>query len=249
MKTTNLYYHTVFARTNAVKLLILHIFISVATWGRVFIEVFTRKHFGERYFLLPLNLLFAGLLGLIPTLWTYEMPFFRVITTNLTWYAYLVAFVVASFRRWFEVLREPGVYDFKKFSLSAGIINDGFYKLELLGFKVTNRFLATFVEPGLFFVIGFILISFDQNIGYVLIGSSIIYAGSWAGQYHLGDEFIMDMIDRKIANEELADAFVHNRLPGQTRGFEADSSKIKSREFRRKLVDDMIDDDPAVEVI
>lgn len=249
MKAKNLYYHTVFQRTNAIKLLILQIFIAVASWGRIFIEVFTRKHFGERYFLLPLNLFFAGLLGLIPTLWTYEMPFLRVVTTNLTWYAYVAAFIVASFRRWLEVLREPGVYDFKKFTLSPGIINSGFYKLELFNLNITNRLLATFVEPGLFLIIGFLLISFDQNIGYLLIGSSIIYAGSWAGQYHLGDHFIMDIIDKKIANEELANSFIHNRLPGQTRGFEADGSKIKSREFRRQLADDMIEDEPAAEVI
>lgn len=46
----NLYFQTMFQRTNGIKMIILDFFLSIASWPRLMIEVFIRKNFGERYF-------------------------------------------------------------------------------------------------------------------------------------------------------------------------------------------------------
>jgi len=249
MKVRNLYYHTVFKRTNSVKVFILQVFLALASWFRVFIEVFTRKKFGERYFLFPLNIMLAVILGIVPLGRYYGTPVLAIIFKNLTWYAYIVAFMIASYKRYLEVKREPSVFDFKRFSLSPGIIKKWLYKIDLIGMKMTNRNISIFVEPGIFMLIGMVLVALQQDIGYLLISSATVYGYSWAAQYYLGDQFIMDTIDQMIANEELVNSFVHTRIPADTRGFEVDASKIKSREFRRMVAENMMESEPAVDVI
>jgi hypothetical protein len=249
MKTKNLYYHTVLKRTNVVKLTIFKFVLAICSLFRVFIEVFTRKSFGERYMLLPLNVFLAVLLAAIPYKTSYYESLWNPIFSNISWYAYLVVFVIYSFKRAREIKREPGVYDMAKFSLSAGIINEWFYNIRLTGTKPTNRIIATYYEPGTAIIIGIILALLKQNIGYLFIISGIVYGISWAGQYYLGDEFIMDTIDEMICNEELVESFVRGLPTQETRGFEVYGTAPGNSDFRRKVADAMMDDDPAVDIL
>jgi hypothetical protein len=251
MKTKNLYYHHMFQRTHHFKAIFLSFFVAISSWFRVPIEVITRRHFGQRYFLFPLCVYIALALAAMPIVafntGTYTL--WDMIEHNLTWYGFIVLFLRNSYDRYLEVRREPGVYDFERFSLSPGIIHAWFYKLELFDLKPTTRIIAIYLEPGLFLLAGIILALLQQNIGYVFIVCSIIYSASWAGAYYMGDEFILDKIDDLITSEELTNTFVHNRPPKETKGFEVDGTKIKNPEFRRKLAESMIEEEPAVDVL
>jgi hypothetical protein len=245
----NLYYHTVFKRTNTIKMFILGFFLGICSWPRVFIEVFTRRNFGERYFLFPLCVLLAVILAAIPFGRSYGESAIIVIGANFTWYAYIVAFVMFSLKRRLEVRREPGAYDFAKFSLSAGVLHPQLRYLSRFGINLSNRVIATYVEPGIFLIAGVFLIILKQDIGYVLSASAVIYGFSWAAQYYLGDQFILDKIDEMISNEELVESFVHNRDPEETRGFEVYGDRPSNQDFRRKIVDQMFEEEPAVDVL
>lgn len=249
MKKSNIYFHTVYGRTNVIKVWILNFFLAFSSWPRVFIEVFTRKHFGERYFLYSLCLLIAAIMAIAPFGMNRYAPIMTVIGKNLTWYIYLVAFVIASFKRNIEVQREPGVFDFAKFSLSAGVINPWFRQLKIFGKVQNGRVIAIYLEPGVFFLAGVALILLHQMLGVVFVVSSIFYGLSWAAQYYLGDQLIMDQIDNIIMSEEMVDTFVHEELPDKTKGFEVHAQKPKDPKLRRKLAEALMEDEPAVDVI
>ncbi|MXV16901.1 hypothetical protein [Hufsiella ginkgonis] len=249
MKKSNLYFYVTFKRTNGIKLFILNLFLALCSWPRLFLEVFIRKNFGERYFLLYTSICAAIWLALLPRLFTnWGASITDIIGDNITWYAYLGAFLYFSVKRHFETVREPGVFDFAKFSLSPGIIHPWFRNLTIFGNNPSTRVIATILEPGVFLIAGGLLALLKQEIGYLLMGSSIIYSISWAAQYHLGDQFIMDKIDEGICNEEFANTFVDGLPPEETRGFEVYGDKPRNREFRRKVAESIIDEEPAADV-
>lgn len=249
MKTTNLYYATVIKRTNSIKMLILGFAIAICSWPRTFIETFTRSHFGERYFLLPLNLFLAAGLAIWPfTLSYYGDSKIDVISHNISWYAYLVLYVIWSFKKYNEIRREPGVFDLEKFSLSTGSIDERFFKLNIFGTKLNRRLVSIYLEPAFALCIGILLVILKQNIGYLIIPSSIIYSLSYAGQYYLGDQFIMNTIDEMICNEQLINSFVDDLPPEDTKGFETYGRRPNNRNFRRKVVDNWMDEEPPADV-
>lgn len=250
MKKKNIYYYETIQRVDASKLFFFRLFLSLSSWPRVLIEVFTRRGFGERYFSFSLCLFLAANLAALPfALPTYGSSFFGVIWGNITWYIYLVLFLIASFKRYLEVKHEPGVFDFAKFSLSPGIVIPQVREFRVFGRKLTTRTIATVIEPGLFGILGLILVSFEQKIGFVLLACSSIYSLSWRIQYYLGTHFIMDKIDEMICNEELVNTFVDKQLPEETRGFEVYGDAPRNSEFRRKVVENMFEDEPAVDVL
>jgi hypothetical protein len=62
----NEYYRTQFRRENVVKLLILSFFRLFASGGRLLLEVFIRKNFGERYFKLSYVIFLTIILAYLP---------------------------------------------------------------------------------------------------------------------------------------------------------------------------------------
>ncbi len=255
MKTKNLYYATVFKRTNTIKMMILSFFLAIASWPRLFLEVFLRKNFGERYFSFSTAIIITWIFALLPYAWEYSHSFGfvdkgKLVLTYATWYLYLAAFVYFSWLRWMEVKREPGVFDFARFSLSTGNINPSFYKMaESMGLKPTSRNISTLLEPLVCFVIGALLFLIGQSVGTLIIVCSICYSLSYAGAYHLGDQFVMDTIDEMICNEELVDSFVNNEQPSETRGFEAYGKRPTNADFRRKVVDNFRQEDDFAEAL
>ena len=161
----------------------------------------------------------------------------------LTW---LFLFILPGKRR-AEIKRQPGVFDFAKFSLSTGVIDPRFYTLEIPGINSSPRNISILFEPLPFFLVGAILAFFGVGIGFLLIASSICYSLSYAGAYHLGDEFVMDKIDEMICSEEMVDSFVNDRPASETKGFEAYGKRPANPEFRRKVVDSFFDKEDFAE--
>lgn len=252
MTKKNLYYAVTFRRINAFKVGILGIFLAICSWPRVFIEVFTRTGFGIRYFLFPLCLFLAACLAALPFIIYRGYPVPAIIAKNFTWYVYTVALVIFSFNRKKEIKRRKNSYDFAHFSESSGQIHPWFYTLGFLqrySHPEARRIISVYIEPGIFLIAGIILVLLHQYIGVLFIVCSIIYSMSWSAQYYLGDQFVLNKIDEMICNEELVNSFVHNRPGDKTRGFEFYGTRPGNMEFRRKVADTMIEEEPPVDVI
>ena len=247
----NLYYEGVFKRKNAIKRTAGLIFIMFASMPRLLLEVFIRKNFGERYFSLPQAIVTAILLLPIPIGIDTGRAFSHgefisrssMFFNNITWYVFLAGFIYFSLKRQKEIKREPSVFDFAKFSLSTGIINPSFYAVDFLGRKPDPRFISTVIEPLFFLTIGLVLTVMAQKVGMLLIICSLLYSASYFVSYNIGDHFIMDTIDEMICNEELVSSFVDGRRPDQTRGFDPFCRRPADKNFRRKIADQLIQDD------
>lgn len=247
----NLYYRTVFRRHNRMKELFFNLFLSICSGPRLLLEVFVRRNFGERYFSFSTAIILALLLAFLPSIFMESfyggVGLSAFFTHFLTWYAAIAAFVYVSFLRDNEIKRLPSVFDFARFSLSAGTLDNRFFDFNIKGRRFTIREIETMVEPGVFFAIGFSLTFMAQPIGIVIMICAICYSISYFATYWQGDNFIMDKIDEMILNEEYVNAFVDGMDPEDTRGVRYYGRTPADPEVRRQLVDSIIVDTDFVE--
>jgi hypothetical protein len=243
----NLYYHIVFGRSNALKVAILTFFLAIASWPRLLIEVFLRKSFGERYFSFATGIFVAIVLALFPlvkykitALTGTDVSGSEFVAHYATWYLYLIAFVYMCIQRQKEIEREPSVFDFARFSLSTGKVNQKFRDIVINGKPADFRTISTLLEPCVFLAAGVVLICVGQVLGVLLFICSVCYSFSYFGAFYLGDQFVMDKIDEMICNEELVDSFVEEKQPEETRGFYAYGKRPNDPEFRSKVADTFI---------
>lgn len=173
--------------------------------------------------------------------------FVHVITTNVTWYLFLVAFFFAALKRRKEIERLPSVFDFARFSLSTGLPLPAMFKVKLGKGETDIRIVSTIVEPAGFLIIGFILFLLHQLVGNLLMICSVIYSLSYFAAYHIGDNYIMDKIDEIICNEELKDSLVEGREPTDNRGFNFEPRMPNDPEFKRKVYDSFFEEDESSE--
>ncbi|RRA98642.1 hypothetical protein [Larkinella rosea] len=256
----NLYYRTVFKRTNAIKEAMLSFFMALSSYPRLLLEVFIRRNFGERYFSFSGSIFLALLLGLYPLLkigglsllrpsygyYGSSFSFGNFMLHYASWYGFLLAFLVMAVRRNEEVKRLPSVFDFARFSLSSGRLHPRFLEFKIGDRRLGLRTIETLLEPAFFFLIGLVLWMFGQGIGLVLILCSIIYSLSYQAAYYQGDQFIMDKIDEMICNEELVKSFVEERDPSQTRGFNFYGRRPVNPETRRKVAETFLETEETV---
>jgi len=250
----NLYYKNVFGRRNGIKAFFYSLFISIASWPRLLLEVFTRSNMGERYFSFSSSIILTVILAIAPYAGEYSRNYGSVevgkfLLHNLTWYAYLAAFMYFSIQRRKEIKTLPGVFDFKRFSLSGGVIDKRLTDLRFNGQKFNIRTLECLIEPAFFFIIGLGLLLLGQNIGYLITICSIIYSLSYCAAYDIGDNFIMDKIDEIICGEELTKDLKDDNDTSKSRGFNAYGRKPSDPELRKKTMDAMFENDgfePAI---
>jgi hypothetical protein len=254
----NLYYRTMFRRHNAIKEFFLSFFYAICSIPRLLLEVFIRKNLGERYFSFSTAMVTAFILlsipltiGAVPSLYNrYSGAEFDILTflkRYLTWYLCLAGFVAKCFDRRHELKRLPSVFDFARFSLSAGTIHPSFYQFRFKGRSFNIREIETMLEPGFFFVIGFVLMLIAQPVGFLIMLCAICYSISYVATYHNGDNFIMDKIDEMILNEEYVNSFVDGMDPEDTRGVRYYGRTPADPEVRRQMVDSIIVDTDFVE--
>ncbi len=249
----NLYFRHVFRRANVLQDVFLIFFLMIASWPRIVLEVFSRKNFGDRYFSLPSALTVFGLLAAFPYgqsggFSRYGGPSFRtVMEHNVSWYAFLAVFLVFIFLRWREMQNGPSVFDFGRFSLSAGEVHPRFYDLRLGKKSPSIRTIEIWLEPALFFLTGFLLWKMEQNVGALLMVCSVIYSLSYRAAYHIGDNFIKDKIDEMICNEEVYSAFVEELDPSKTRGVHFYGHKPADPAMRRNVADSFMEQDEVAE--
>ena len=255
----NLYYRTVFKRTNWLKEGILNLFLGFSSWPRLMLEVFLRRNFGERYFSFSAALFITCLMAALPIAYQEFISSFRrfmgdarfgggmmdFIWLFTTWYAYLAGFLYMSLQRREEIKHMPSVFDFGRFSLSTGHIHPFFLNLNIGGKPADVRTIETVLEPGLFAGAGVLLIIMRQPIGTVFLFCSLFYSMSYIAAYRQGDHFVMDKIDEMICNEELVNSFVEGRDASETRGVNYYGRRPADPETRRRLAETFVDENTA----
>ncbi len=256
----NLYYKTMFRRHNRIKEFLFSLFLAICSVPRILLEVFVRKNFGERYFSFSTAMIAAFVLFWVPFFtmsftvaisrsqgWI-ESKFLIFVLFYVTWYVGLAAFVYMCIKRRKEIKRMPGVFDFARFSLSAGTIHPKFYGISFGGKHVTIRQIETLIEPGFFFFIGFCLFVMGQFVGYLIMFCAVCYSISYFATYWQGDNFIMDKIDEMILNEEMVNNFSHAMPdPDDMRGVRFYGRVPADPAVQRQLVDNIIVDTDVVE--
>jgi hypothetical protein len=251
----NLYYRAVLRRNNPLMELLVTIFLGLASWPRMMLEVFIRRNFGERYFSFTLAMSVTIILGALPYMALSGFRHFGsseladFIGDNLSWYLYLALFVFFSYIRKEEMKREPSVFEFGKFSLFSGSFLPIFSQLTYGGKNLNTRVIETIIEPLLFFVVGVVAIFLEQNIlGWFILVCSVIYCLSYVAAYNIGDNFVMDKIDEIITNEELYDSFVEGVDPKNTRGVNFYGRRPADPEARRKAYESFFEDEDKEDV-
>lgn len=255
-------YRNVFQRENLIKKGIFNLFLSLASYPRLTLEILIRKNFGERYFSLASGITVGVILAIIPVLlkdigafmfrnqfaegYYHEYGFW---TRYTTWYLFLIIFSYSLYLRWKESRRKPGVFNFEKYSLYMGKINPVFYNIELFGRKATTRKIEIFYEPALFFFAGLLLKICGQPVGLLFIICSIFYSISYAAAYKFGDDFTLDKIDQMIQNEKLHDAFVAEDDHSNEHGYRWYGDRPSNKDQREKLYKTMFEDDDSAIVI
>ena len=256
MNKTERYIKTVIKRRNALKEAVFNFFLNICSWPRLLLDVFLRRNMGERHFSMSQALMLAVILAALP--WYYsdtlryayhDSGFSLFFTRFLTWYVYLAGFLYMSFLRNEEVRRLPGVFDFARYSRAEGSIHPKFYGINFGGKPVSVHTIETVLEPGLFFSIGFILWTIGQPVGILLMVCSIIYSLSYIAAYDQGTNYLMDIIDDGIVQEELAKSITEGRDARDTRGFNFHGRRPADPETRRQVADMLTATEETVEAV
>jgi hypothetical protein len=253
----NLYFRSVLRRSNPVKNFFFDLFTAIASWPRLLLEVFIRTNFGERYFSFFNSIMMLILLAVAPPLIsaTGSSSYYGgfalkdFLWDNITWYLFLAGFLYCAFRRRQEIKRLPSVFDFGRFSLSAGYPHPLFYTIVINGKPVDGRMIETIFEPLFFLIIGLFLILFGQIVGILIVACSIVYSLSYMAAYSVGDNFVMDKIDELICNQELYNAFVDGVDPNNTRGVNYYGRRPADPEARRKVADTFMEEEETVDAM
>lgn len=241
-------------RSNPFKMFFYNLFSGLAAIPVIYIEIFTRKNFGSRYFSLAMALLMAFILMVIPIVTTYisslgsfhDPSILDFLSHYLTWYLFIAYFVYICFKREKEIGRITGIFDFDKYSLSHGELDPRIRNFKYKGIVYDIRTVETIIEPGLFFLIGLVLAILGQRIGLVIFISSICYSINYLYAYKLGDDFIQDMIDTRIANEQTVKVMVDGLESGDTKGFQMYTGTPNNHKLRQEIAADIIDEELPV---
>lgn len=189
------------------------------------LQVFIRKDFGERYFSFFAAFQLSVLLGLLPWAIFKIKPLLAFISRERDnaeskpsfmdgywlWYAFLLVFLIFSYLREREIIRSRSSFNFQLYSVFSGFVHPIFRNIKFKGIGDNYRVIECYIEPLPYFILGIILAAFGENLGYLLVACSIIYLKSHRAAYSLGDDFILDKIDERLANRSLAETFLGTR--------------------------------------
>jgi hypothetical protein len=239
----NEFYSVMFGRQNAIKNFIYGFFIAIASWPRLLLEVFVRKEFGERYFSFSTSCIIFIILAGYPYALAYAHSFgrvsvFDILWENLLWYMFLFSFMYCCFQRRKELNKRPKTYSKNYFSLSSGIANPKFDYNKIFGTQVKSYYIVTLIEPGIFFVIGVLLILIHQKtLGITLTICSIIYSISWRAQYAICHNKMLELFDIGICHDEMTSS-LSGKSPDKTKGFNSYSRRDVDEDEAEKLFSD-----------
>jgi len=242
----NLYFRNVLRRRNILGDALLGFFLAFASYPRLLLEVFIRRNFGDRYFSL------ASVIGIVAFFLFFPLLLWKIYASAFKhvsiWemfkqapgiYIFLCIFLAVGIWHHLQIRQGPSVFNFEKFSLSAGDIHPLFFKIQPFGKKPSVRLIETVYEPLFFLIIGWIISKLDTIVGYLIITASIFYALGYLGAYKRGDDFVKDKIDEMIMNGEMENAFVNDE-DNNKKGVRFRAEKPSSRDMRSDLAKEFV---------
>jgi len=232
----SLNFSSVLHRRNLVEEFFMSLFLSLASYPRLLLEVFLRRKMGERYFSFATVITVFIILGAVPFLLERTMAM-RVVWDNTLWYLFLLVFVYVGNQRRQEIKRLPSVFDFARHSKDQGQLHPLLLKLSRSK-HLDIRTMNILVEPGIVLAAGILLLLINQiMLGVLLIVAALLFSFSYRAGYHYGDHEVMDVIDKIIASEEKMKSFVDDEDPSLTRGVHFYGRKPADKGLRRKVMD------------
>ena len=161
--------------------------------------------------------------------------------------AFAILFHVKGWQHRKKINKYGSTYDFKRFRYYSGDLNPIWYKYQNKApFEINNMVIEKYLEPALFIAIGLVgmLGVFTFILGLSLFFCGIIHGLHVHVNYYLSRQSILNMIDEKISNEQLHDAFVEEKPAMETQGFEVLGALPPDKELREELYKIMIVDEP-----
>lgn len=251
-QTRNIYYQEYYGRQNRILRIILHTFLILSSYPKLVMEVFLRRDMGERYYNLASAMTAAFLLICVPIAMSNgglrEFDLSGAIGSQPLWYLFCAVYIAFSFRRWWEIRRGPSVFDFGKFSFCTGKIWSKFYDIRLFGQKPSPRTIEVWYEPLLFFIAGILLMMIGQLLGGLFVFCAVFYSVAYSASYMLGDHLIMNIIDKKIMNEDMQRDLISDSDYGH-RGTKWYIRKPNTKEGREELANMFLQEEDASEVV
>ncbi len=245
----NLYYRKMYQGTHRIDEAGAYYASGIMSWGRMLLEVFIRKNFGERYFSIGKAVIAFVILIAVP----FFDPslglqhFYSILWSKYTlWYAFAFAFLYFSILRHREIPFNPSVYDFAKFSLYSGDTHPFFLEFKKADGTQDMRRIETVYEPIGFVAVGICLWLIGQRLGVLLFFSGWMYAACYQIYYNIGDQFILDKIDERLMNEEMQEIFVFDKDPKDARGVTMRGRKPATREMREKVAEMLTEEETFV---
>lgn len=249
MIKTNEYYTIVYERNNRLKERFLSFFFDISSYPRLLLEVFIRRDMGRRYFSLShcigWGIIFLFLPFLLPA--NHGQAWHEIVLDHWGWYLYLVAFGIFSRKRYLECKFPWGYFDFDHFTKYTGTRLPQVNNFTFKGKAVNVRSLDVYVEPLLMTAVGLLAFSLGQGLlGGLLTICAGVYSLSYRAAYQMGQDFVLDKIDKAIANGWYTGTFL-NGSP-QTSNFNFYGPKPSSSDIRNGLADLFRDDDDGTDV-
>lgn len=159
------------------------------------------------------------------------------------WGLFLLAFVAMSIWHYRRQRRAPSTFDFARYSYYNGDILPAFLNMKIRGKNLSRRAIECWLEPGIAFAAGSSLSLSGQRPGGLLMFSAIVYSISYCRAYRASDNLILDKIDQRIVNEELAKVLLDDKAaPSQTRWFDPPVHLPADPEQRQQVRDMVLAD-------
>lgn len=221
------YYRSVFGANRAFLVFFWNLVKAFGGFFQIIPAVFLRKNMGERYFsstavriwiilLIFLPIIYAKIDTFFMMLLDVEMykPIYKPMLSRKetwygygTWYLFIIVFAYFARKRRKEIKISRSSFDRTKFSQYSGDIDEYTERLgdKLYGEENNPRKIETRVEPLMIAVVGAVLWILNQKIGGFLIIVSLFYAWSYWAAYRIGDEAMLDILDRNYLKRQLAE--------------------------------------------
>lgn len=240
---STVYYKTMFGRKNVVKEKMLQLFLGLAPSFRMVPEVFLRRNMGRRYFNFSVAMFIAFLLAVIPVIFvtvkTFSPDWSEFFMDNLAYYAFVSAYIFMCFRRKNDIKHKKGVFDFDEYTKSAGLIHPRLLNFKDLETETNYRLIETTIEPLIIFCGGLILLMVSTGLGIFIIFCALVYRLSYAAQYHIGDNLIMDMIDKIAVGKEIEGIILNGHSHLGNRGVRFFGTRPENPKLRQQLWDEL----------
>ncbi|MEM6721114.1 MAG: hypothetical protein AAF611_17425 [Bacteroidota bacterium] len=233
----NIFVETHFGKPNLIVALLKDFFLFIAIYGSSVVEVFLRKRFGERYFSLSHSVI---LIFLILYFGNFLSKVLNIENSFIILIIFMIIYLGFSLKHRMEISKYGTTYDYKRFSLSNGEIASFWNKLigqSAYGVKISEYSVRVVLEPAIPFIVGFILSFFSlfALVGITLMLSAICLAIKNFMQAQIARNWVLDIIDNKIANETKHDLFITGKSSRETKGVYLPIELPKDKQTRQYL--------------